>query len=112
MRAGRSGAGRTAPGRTAGRAFRLGFLVGALVTLPAIVLALLVPVGERLQPFLTPGAELLRLLPLPTATWPGALTLLLAALANGLVVGALAAAVAAVVVRWRAGRAPHQAAGR
>ena len=56
------------------------------------------PVVEGLLPFLVPGAELLRRLQLPSATWPGAVTMLLVVAANGLVVGAVAALVALVAL--------------
>lgn len=76
------------------RAFLLGFLAGFLVTVPAAVLALLLPLGEKLQPFLTPGVALLRPLSSAMAGWPGGVSMLFASLANGLVVGLLVAAVA------------------
>jgi len=87
------------------RAFALGFLLGAAVTVPAVFVALLVPVGEWVLPFVTPGAVLLRPFTGVLATWPGAVNLLLAAVANGLVVGAVAACVAVVLDRRR-GRGP------
>jgi hypothetical protein len=83
------------------RAFVSGFLAGALVTVPAVVLALLVPVAERLGPVLTPGLVLLRPLSSAMAGWPGGANLLLGALANGLVVGLLLAAVTLLVGRGR-----------
>jgi hypothetical protein len=64
---------------------------------PAAVLALLFPVGERLRPLLTPGGALLRPLSSELAGWPGGADLLLGSLADGLVAGLLAAAVALVL---------------
>ena len=81
------------------RAFVLGFLAGFLVTVPAVVLALLLPVGERLAPVLTPGLALLRPLSSAMAGWSGGVNMLLGSLANGLVVGLLLAAAALVVNR-------------
>jgi hypothetical protein len=77
--------------------FVLGFAAGFLVTVPAVVLALLFPVGERLMPFLTPGAILLRPLARQMAGWPGGANMLLGSLANGLVAGLLVAAVALIL---------------
>jgi hypothetical protein len=84
-----------------GRAFSLGFLIGFLVTVPAVILALLSPLGERLQPFLTPGVALLRPLSSAMAGWNGGVNMLLASLANGLAGGALLAALALAVGRRR-----------
>ena len=83
------------------RAFVLGFVVGFFVTVPAAVLALLLPLGERLAPVLTPGLSLLRPLSPAMAGWPGGANLLLGSLVNGLVVGLLVAAVALVAGRGR-----------
>jgi hypothetical protein len=83
------------------RAFLLGFLAGFLVTVPATILALLLPLGERLLPYLTPGVGLLRPLSSAMAGWPGGVSMLFASLANGFVVGLLVAAVALVVGRGR-----------
>jgi hypothetical protein len=81
------------------RAFALGFLIGAATTVPAVFIALLVPVGEWVLPFVTPGALLLRPFTGVLATWPGAVNLLLAAVANGLVVGVLAAGIQVLLAR-------------
>jgi hypothetical protein len=83
------------------RAFALGFLTGFLVTVPAVVLALLFPLAERWMPVLTPGVALLRPLSSAMAGWPGGVNMLLGSLANGLVVGLLAAGVALVAGRGR-----------
>ncbi len=81
------------------RPFAVGFAVGSLMTLPVTLLALAVPAFEPLAPFLVPGAALLQPLSPVMASWPGAVNLLLGSLANGLVVGALAAGGALVVRR-------------
>ena len=73
-----------------------GFLVGFLVTVPAVVLALVSATGEALKPYLVPGAWLLRPLTDAMADWPGLITILLAAVVNGLVYGAVAATVGTV----------------
>ena len=83
------------------RAFVLGFLAGFLVPVPAVTLALLFPVAERLLPVLTPGALLLRPLSSAMAGWPRGVNMLLASLGNGLVVGLLVAAAALVLNRGR-----------
>lgn len=81
--------------------FVLGFLAGFLVTVPAVMLALLFPVAERLMPVLTPGVALLRPLSSAMAGWPGGINMLLGSLANGLVAGLLVAAAALVLGRGR-----------
>ena len=86
---------------SARRAGALGFLVGAAITVPAVVLALLLPLGERLLPFLTPGVVLLRPLSAAMAGWSGGVNMLLASLANGLVVGSAVAAAVLLVGRLR-----------
>ena len=83
------------------RPFVLGFLAGFLVTVPAVMLALLFPVAERLMPVVTPGVALLRPLSSALAVWPGGVNMLLGSLANGLVAGLLVAAVALVLGRRR-----------
>ena len=75
----------------------VGFLVGAAVPLPATIAALLLPAAERVAPLLVPGAVVLRPLSSAMAGWSGGVTMLLASLANGLVVGLLVAAVALLV---------------
>ena len=79
----------------------LGFLAGFLLPVPAVVLALLFPLGERLLPVLTPGVVLLRPLWPAMAGESGGVLMLLGSLANGLVVGLLLAAAALVVSRRR-----------
>jgi hypothetical protein len=83
------------------RAFVLGFLAGFLIRVPAVLLALLFPLAERLLPVLTPGNVLLRPLSSAMGDWPVGVIMLLASLANGLVVGLLVAAVALLVSRLR-----------
>ncbi len=83
------------------RPFVLGFLAGLLITVPAVMLALLFPAAERVMPVLTPGVALLRPLSSAMAGWPGGVNMLLGSLANGLVVGLLAAAVALPLGRGR-----------
>ena len=81
--------------------FALGFVAGFLITVPAVMLALLFPVAERLMPVVTPGVALLRPLSSALAGWPGGVNMLLGSLANGLVAGLLVAAVALVLGRRR-----------
>ena len=83
------------------RALVLGFLAGFLITVPAVLLALLFPLAERLLPVLTPGVVLLRPLSSAMAGWSGGVNMLLASLANGLVVGLLVAVVALPFSRRR-----------
>ena len=79
------------------RAFELGFVIGLVVTVPAIFFALLSPVGEAVLGFLTPGSLLLRPLTDAMATWPGLLNVALVAAANGLVYGLAATVLVSVV---------------
>jgi hypothetical protein len=74
------------------RAFWVGFVLGLVVTVPAVFFALLSPVGEALLPVLTPGSLLLRPMAEVMATWPGLLNVGLVAVANGLVYGSVAVA--------------------
>ena len=83
------------------RPLLLGFAAGFLAVVPGVLFALLSPVGERVLPFLTPGAELLRPLRGVMASWPGGVNLLLAAVLNGLVLGLVAVGIAAVLRRVR-----------
>jgi hypothetical protein len=83
------------------RAFALGFLAGFLIRVPAVLLAVVFPLAERLLPVLTPGNVLLRPLSSALGDWPDGVILLLPSLANGLVVGLLVAAVALLVSRLR-----------
>ena len=84
--------GRDRPWRR--RPFLAGFVVGVALVVPAVLVALLVPGGDTVLPFLVPGAALLRPLSPVMATWPGAVNLLLAAVVNGLIFGALVVALA------------------
>jgi len=79
------------------RAFRLGFVLGLLVTVPAVFFALLSPVGEAVLGILTPGSLLLKPLTDVMASWPGLLNVALVAVANGLVCGLAATALVSVV---------------
>ena len=83
------------------RAFLFGCLAGFLIWVPAVMLALLFPLAERLLPVLTPGSLLLRPLSSAMAGWSGGVNVLLGSLANGLVVGLLVATVALLVSRRR-----------
>jgi hypothetical protein len=80
-----------------GRAFGLGFVLGLVVTIPAIFFALLSPVGEAVLGILTPGSLLLKPFADVMASWPGLLNVALVAFANGLVYGLAATALASVV---------------
>lgn len=79
------------------RAFGLGFVLGLVITVPAIFFALLSPVGESVLGILTPGSLLLKPLTNVMATWPGLLNVALVATANGLVYGLAATALVSVV---------------
>jgi hypothetical protein len=79
------------------RPFLVGFLIGIVVTVPAAVLALIFTGAEVALPWVVPGLLLTRALAPFMQTWPGALNLALAALANGLVYGLVAVAVVAAV---------------
>ena len=73
-----------------------GFLVGAAITLPATILALLSPVGEAIHPYLVPAAALLAPASDAMATWPGLVNMTLGALVNGVVYAVAAGAVGAL----------------
>ncbi len=80
--------------RTASRRRRWcwrGLVVGVAVPVPAAMLALLVPLAERVAPLLVPGAVLLRPLSPAMAGWNGGLNMLLISVVNGLLCGAGAA---------------------
>ena len=79
------------------RAFGAGFVVGAVITLPAVFLALLSPVGEALLRILIPGSLLLLPIGDAMASWPGLLNVGLIAIANGLVYGLAAVAIVRVL---------------
>ncbi len=78
------------------RAFGIGFVLGLVVTVPAVLFALLSPVGEAVLAILTPGSLLLKPLTDAMATWPGLLNVALVAVANGLVYGLAATALVSV----------------
>lgn len=92
------GAGNRRPLR---RWFLIGFLIGFVITLPAVFLGLLVPAAEKVIPFVTPGTLLLRPLTALIQVWPGAVNMLLASIANGLVFGVVAVCGALLVRRVR-----------
>ena len=87
------------PHPRARRAFLLGFALGALIVVPGVFVALLVPAAESVWPYLTPGAVLLRPLSDDMSAWPGAVNTLLLAVVNGFVVGAVAAGIVRVLRR-------------
>jgi hypothetical protein len=81
------------------RAAVIGFIVGCLITLPALIFALLAPVGETLLPVLVPGSLLLRPLAAAMAAWPGAVNVVLTAVINGLVYAALLVVISLLIPR-------------
>lgn len=81
--------------------FAVAFGIGFLLTVPVVVLDLLFPAAEPLAPLLTPGVALLRPLSSVLTSWPGPIDMLLASVANGLMFGAVAAAVALLLGRRR-----------
>lgn len=83
------------------RAFSVGFVVGAVITLPAVFLALISPVGEALLRILIPGSLLLRPMDDAMASWPGLLNFGFLAIANGLVYGLVAVALVRVLSAMR-----------
>jgi hypothetical protein len=85
------------------RPFVVGFVIGFLVTVPAIMLALAFTLWETLLPFVVPGSLLLRIWGSAMADWPGLVNVLLACLANGLVYGLVGLAAAAVLRGRRRG---------
>jgi hypothetical protein len=64
---------------------RWGFIVGVAITVPATFFALLSHTGEALHPYLVPSTELLGPLSDTMATWPGLMTMAVAAVVNGVV---------------------------
>jgi hypothetical protein len=86
------------------RPFLIGFVVGFLITLPAVFLGLLVPAAEKVMPFVTPGRLLLRPLTAWIEVWPGAVNMLIVSVANGLVFGVAVACVVLVFRRIRSRR--------
>jgi hypothetical protein len=81
------------------RAAVIGFIVGCLITLPALIFALLAPVGETLLPVLVPGSLLLRPLTVAMAAWPGAVNVVLTAVTNGLLYAALLVVISLLIPR-------------
>jgi hypothetical protein len=79
------------------RVFGVGFVVGAVITIPAVFFALLSPVGEALLRILIPGSLLLRPIADAMASWPGLLNFGLLAIANGLIYGLVAVALVRVL---------------
>lgn len=80
-----------------------GFVVGVLVTVPAVFLALLTPVGETLLPVLVPGAALLAPMSDTMSTWNAAVSITLTAVVNGCVYALVGAGLAALTSRARRG---------
>lgn len=74
-----------------------GFLAGVLVTVPAIVLALLSSLGEALLDYVVPAAPILRPLSESMADWPGGVNVGLTAVLNGLVYAVLVTALTELV---------------
>ena len=83
--------------RPARRAFLLGFLVGVVVTLPAALLGLVATWAEAALPWVVPGLLITRPLAPWMQTWPGALNIGLAAVANGVVYGLLVVGIVTVI---------------
>jgi hypothetical protein len=71
------------------RAAVIGFVVGSVIPLPALVFALVSPLGETLLPVFVPGSILLRPLAAAMSSWPGAVNLLLTSVLNGLLFAVL-----------------------
>ena len=84
-----------------GRAFVWGFVVGAIALVLTAFVALLFNMPEWLKDLLTPGALLLSPLADAMADWPGLLNVTLGAVANGVVYGGIAVAVAAIANAMR-----------
>ncbi len=74
-----------------------GFIVGAAITVPATMFALLSHTGEALMPYLVLGSSLLHPLAEMMAVWPGLINMTVASVANGLLYGALAGVAATVI---------------
>ena len=79
------------------RAFGLGFVLGLVVTVPAVFFALLSPVVRGGPGILSCGSTPVRTIADVMASWPGLLNVALVAVANGLVYGLAAAALVIVV---------------
>jgi hypothetical protein len=79
------------------RAFIVAFVIGAVVLVLAVFLSLLVELPEWLNDILTVGTFLLNPLVEAMADWPGIINIALAAAANGLVYGVVAAVAAFVI---------------
>lgn len=74
-----------------------GFIVGVAITVPATLFALLAHTGEALHPYLVPSTELLGPLSDVMATWPGLMTMAIAAVVNGGIYAAGAGALGTVL---------------
>jgi hypothetical protein len=83
------------------RPLRRAFVIGFVITVPAVFVGLLVPAAEKIIPFVTPGTLLLRPLTPWINLWPGAVNMLLASTVNGLVFGVLASCIALLQSRVR-----------
>ena len=81
------------------RAAVIGFVVGLVIPLPAIVFALVSPIGETLLPVLVPGSILLRPLSSAMSSWPGAINVLLTSVLNGLLLAVLFGLVSLLIPR-------------
>jgi hypothetical protein len=79
------------------RAFIVAFVIGAVVLVLAVFLSLLVELPEWLNDILTVGTFLLNPLVEAMADWPGIINVAIAAVANGLVYGVVAAVAAFVI---------------
>ena len=79
------------------RALLWGLVVGVLIYIPVLAIALLVPGGTALIDYLAPGATVFRALAPDTADWPGALTVGLAMVMNGLIYAVVAGVVGVIV---------------
>jgi len=94
----RTGAGRP---RSLRRAALIGLVVGLVLPLPALVFALVSPIGETLLPVLVPGSILLRPLASAMASWPGALNVLLTSVVNGLLFAVAFGVISLLIPRRR-----------
>ena len=91
---GEQGESRTEPPIPLGQAFRWGFIVGTVVLILALMLALFLPIGEALLPYVGPGSLVVGALGDATADWPGLLTVALAAVINGAIYGVVVLGIA------------------
>lgn len=79
------------------RTFGWAFVIGAVATVPVIALMLLAPIPEEILWPLLPGPLLLQPFSLAMADWPGAISVGLGLLLNGVVYGLVATGVAGVL---------------